>query len=212
MKIKSNEGHDLGLMDTSVMAGRSDFDAFSGLFCEYVNQRRVLLGCEPILHSNGLVISTPIFTVTLPPGRFETILLFICHNHPLFKCFYGIESRFISLHGVRFIFIAKEVVGFVLFQFSRMLLNHWKLNIFGIGTLVNLLVITPCMATIGVIIMHLYTCPMIETVHFQDKYSNYEQIIRYVGVLSIFPIIILMGISLVMACMFRCRLIHFPPL
>jgi len=206
MKIQSKESGDSGLLDISDISGQSEF---SSLFCEYANQRRVLLGCEPILYITGLMITTPIFTITIPPGRFETILFFICHNHPLFRCFYGIETRFVGLHGVRFIFIAKEIVGFVLFQFSHMLLNYWKLNIFGIGTFVNLFVIAPSMATIGVVITHLYSCPMIETIHFQEKFGHYEKLIRYVGLFAIFPIIILMGISLIMACMFRYQVIYF---
>ncbi len=206
----NNECHDSGLLDINAATGLSDSVTFSSLFCEYANQRRVLLGCEPILHRTGWSLTTPIFTITLPPGRFETMLLFICHNHPLFKCFYGIETRFVGLHGVRFIFIAKEIVGFVLFQFSNMLLSYWKLNIFGIGTLVNLFVITPCVATIGVVIMHLYSCPLIETIHFQEKYGTYENIVRYVGLLAIVPIVILMGISLIMACMFRYHVTPSP--
>ena len=209
MKMQKSVRQDSSLIDINAAADLSDAIEYSSSFGEYVNQRRVLLGCGPVLYHKGLVMSTPTCgQVILSPGWYENVLLFIYHNHPLFKCFYCIETRLLGVHGVRFIFIAKEIVGFVLFQFSHMILNYWKLNILGFGTIVNLFVITPCVVTVGGLVTYLYTCPLIETIHFQEKYGHYEKFVRFLGLLAILPIIFLMGISLIMACLFRCALTH----
>ena len=197
MKMQKSVRQDSSLIDINAAADLSDAVEYSSSFGEYANQRRVLLGCGPVLYHEGLVMSTPMCgQVILSPGWYENVLLFIYHNHPLFKCFYCIETRLLGVHGVRFIFIAKEIVGFVLFQFSHMILNYWKINILGFGTIVNLFVITPCVVTSGMSIpVH---GAVIETVHFSEKYVYYERLVRYLGLLAILPIIILMGISLIM--------------
>jgi hypothetical protein len=132
----------------------------------------------------------------------EDLLLYLCHNHPLFSCFYFMDGSKLGAHGTRILYIGKDVAVFVLYQFSNMLLQYFMLDGYGLGTLVNLFIITPSAMSVGLVLKYLYTCPFTETVEFQRKYAKYETAVLYLGLLAILPIMIIMCISLFFACLF----------
>ena len=177
---------------------------YSKAYREYIHQQRTLLGCTPFLYPDGCVIKIPCTSIEvhLPPGRVENMLLFICHNHPLFSCFYFMDGSKLGAHGTRILYIGKDIVVFVLYQFSNMLLQYLTLDGYGLGTFINLFIITPTAVSVGLLLKYLYTCPFTETVEFQRKYAKYETLVLMLGQLAILPIMLTMIGSLIIACLF----------
>ncbi len=188
----------------SIVCTLDSKNKYSKGYREYVQQNRTLLCCSPILYPGGYVIKVPCTSaqVCLPPGRVEDILLFLCHNHPLFSCFYFMDGSKLGAHGTRILYIGKDIAVFVLYQFSNMLLQYFMLENRGLGTIINLFVITPSAVSIGLLLKYLYTCPFTETVEFQHRYAKYESIILFLGRLAIVPIMLIMCGSLIIACLF----------
>ncbi len=171
---------------------------------EYMHQQRTLLGCGSFLYSEGFVVKIPYINreIVFPPGRMEDLLLYICHNHPLFSCFYFMNGSKLGAHGTRILYIGKDVAVFVLYQFSNMLLQHLALDGLGLGTFINLFVITPSAVSVGLVLKYLYTCPFTETVDFQRRYAKYQSTVILLGRLAIVPIMFIMTSSLIIACLF----------
>ena len=71
-----------------------DRSMYSKAYRTYLNQRRCLLGCKPILYPTGFQFKVPyIVDIVLPPGRFEDWILYVCNNHPWFLRFYYIDGH-----------------------------------------------------------------------------------------------------------------------
>ena len=176
---------------------------YSKGYHEYVQQQRVLLGCSPCLYADGYILNIPWTDrqILFPPCRIEDMVLFICHNHPLLSCFYFMEGSKLGAHGTRILYIGKDVVVFVLYQFSNTLLQHFMLNGQGFGTFINLFIITPSAVSVGLLLKYLYTCPFTETVEFQRRFAQYEGIVLFLGRLVIAPIMMIMFGSLIIACL-----------
>ena len=181
-----------------------DEHKYSKGYREYVQQQRALLGCSPFLYPDGYAYRIPCtnIEIQLPPGRLENILLFLCHNHPLFRCFYFMDGSKLGAHGTRILYIGKDVSVFVLYQFSNMLLQHYKLDGIGLDTVINLFVITPSAVSVAFILRYLYTCPFTEKAEFQRKYAKHQSTVLFLGRLAIIPIMVIMFGSLIIACLF----------
>jgi hypothetical protein len=181
-----------------------EVNKYSKGYRKYVNQQRTLLGCSPLLYPQGYVMKIPCTSkeIVLPPGRIEDLLLFLCHNHPLFSCFYFMAGSKLGAHGTRILYIGKDVAVFVLYQFSNMLLQYFMIDAVGLGTFINLFIITPSAVSIGLLLKYLYTCPFTETVEFQRKYAKYQYVVLFLGRLAIVPIMLLMCSFLIIACLF----------
>ena len=177
---------------------------YSKGYREYVQQQRTLLGCTPSLYPDGYTVKIPCISkeIHLPPGRVENLLLYICHNHPLFSCFYFMDGSKLGAHGARILYISKDVVVFVLYQFSNMLLQYCKLDGIGLGTFINLFIITPSAVSVGFLLKYLYICPFTESIEFQRKYARYQSIVVFLGRMAIVPIVLVMCGSLIIACLF----------
>ena len=177
--------------------------SYSKGYRKYVQQQRVLLGCSPCLYADGCIVNIPCTDrqILLPPGRIEDMLLFICHNHPLCSCFYFMDGSKLGAHGTRILYIGKDIVVFVLYQFSNTLLQHFMLNGHGLGTFINLFIITPSAVSVGLLLKYLYTCPFTESVEFQRRFAQYEVIVLFLGRLAIAPIMMIMFGSLIVACL-----------
>ena len=177
---------------------------YSKGYREYMQQQRTLLGCSPFLYPDGYVVKIPLTSIEihLPPGRVEDIILFLCHNHPLFSCFYFMDGSKLGAHGTRILYIGKDVSVFVLYQFSNMLLQHFDLVGHGLGTIINLFLITPSAVSVGLLLRYLYTCPFTEAVDFQRRYSRYQSVVLLLGRLAILPIMFIMSSCLIIACLF----------
>ena len=74
-------------------------DAYSRGFREYMKQKRCLIGCTPVLCPNGLDVNLLFARITLPPGRFEDFVLYLCNNHPFFNNFYYMSGSRLGVHG-----------------------------------------------------------------------------------------------------------------
>lgn len=108
----------------------------------------------------------------------------------------------LGAHGTRILYISKDIVVFVLYQFTNMLLQHLMLDGRGLGTFINLFIITPSALSVGLLLKYLYTCPFTETVEFQRKYAKYQSTVLFLGRLAIVPIMLIMFGSLIIACLF----------
>ncbi len=76
-------------------------DKYSKGYREYMHQQRTLLGCSACLYPEGCVVKAPCTSkhLVFPPGRIEDILLYICHNHSLFSCFYFTDGSKRTAHA-----------------------------------------------------------------------------------------------------------------
>ncbi len=188
------------LIDTFETA---DEDKYSKGYREYMQQRRTLLGCAPLLYPNGYSVRVPfVDPIELPPGRLEDFILYLCHNHPLFSCFYFMDGSKLGAHGNRILYIGKDIVVFVLYQFSNLVLQYYMLDGHGLGLMINILLITPSAVFVRLVLKYLYVCPFTETVEFQRKYAQYQWFIIFLGRASIVPIMFIMSSALIIACLF----------
>ncbi len=180
-----------------------DGDMYSQGYREYMQQERTLLGCAPLLYPSGYTVRFPfVDPIELPPGRVEDFILYLCHNHPLFSCFYFMDGSKLGAHGHRILYIGKDIVVFVLYQFSNMLLQYFMLDGHGLGLMINILLITPSAVFVQLVLKYLYVCPFTETVEFQRRYAHYQWAIILLGRLSILPIMFIMSSALIIACLF----------
>ncbi len=180
-----------------------DEGKYSRGYREYMQQERTLLGCAPLLYPNGYTLRLPYLDpIALPPGRLEDFILYLCHNHPLFSCFYFMDGSKLGAHGSRILYIGKDIVVFVLYQFSNLLLQYYMLDGRGLGLIIDILLITPSAVLIGLVLKYLYICPFTETVEFQRRYADYQWLVICFGRLSILPIMLIMSSALIIACVF----------
>ena len=63
----------------------------------------------------------------------------------------------LGVHGMRILYVGKSVAVVVLYQFSNMLLQHLMLDGYGLGTLINLFIITPSAVSIGLLMVSIVT-------------------------------------------------------
>ena len=179
-------------------------NGYSKTFREYFKQQRCILGCDSIIHPKGYTRAIPIIgmKIELPPGRYETFLLYLFHNHPLLSCFYFMQGSKLGAHGTRILYIGKDIVMFAGYQFSGMLLQYYGLDNYGLNAFINLFVITPMAISVGSLLVFLYSCPFTETTDFQRRYAKYQSLVLFLGRLAIIPLILLMCASLFLACIF----------
>ncbi len=175
-------------------------DSFTKVYREYVQQQRTLLGCDACMYPKGITQTLTYFQpIILPPGRIEDIILFICHNHPFFSCFYFIEGSQLGAHGHRILFISRDIVVFSGYQFSNMLLEYLSLDHYGLGVAISLFIITPLAISVHLLLKYLYICPCIDE---DSLLGSYKTHLKCMGKLAIIPLIVVMGIALVFACLF----------
>ncbi len=193
------------LLDSMLLS--SDENEYSKGYRKYMSQKFTLLSCKPTLYPNGYKV--PYCNRMLPPGVYENILLYIAHNHPLFSCWYFMPGSKLGAHGQRVLYIGQNIVVFVLYQFSSMLLQYLRIDYFILQLLVNLFIITPSALSIGLVLRNLYSCPFTETPQFQRKYARYKSTILLLGRLALLPLLLVMGLALILACVFsQGRAIH----
>jgi hypothetical protein len=118
---------------------------YSNGYITYVCEKRCLLGCKPLLYPNGFKFRT----IVLPPGRLEDWLLYVCNNHSFFSCFYYVDGHQLGAHGTKLMMICKDIVVFVLSQFSAMVIQYISHSLPGINIAVSLFIITPASISIG---------------------------------------------------------------
>ncbi len=179
-------------------------NVYTNSYREYFNQKFTIIGCAPIMYPNGYTLRFPCFhtaSIVLPPGRYEDILLYLYHNHPLLSCWYFMPGSKLGAHGTRILYIGVATTIFLLYQFSSMLLEYYSLNQLGLGTVINMFIITPLTVSVGLLLRYLWLCPFTETIEFKRKYAGYESLILFVGRLAIVPLLFLMASSLVLACL-----------
>ncbi len=99
--------------------------------------------------------------------------------------------------------MGKDVSVFVLSLMFSMIVNYYGINnSVVIDTVINITVIAPLSIFIGLFLVYLYTCPCTESVGFQRHYSNFQGFILCLGRASVAPILLLISISLFLACLF----------
>ncbi len=174
-------------------------------FQEYLNLRRYMIGCRPIIFPNGIVLKLLVTKIVLPPGYVENLIVFICNNHPFFNCFYFIESRDnFGSRGRILVYIMKESVVFVLTQFVSEFVKYYSIEHFEFADpLVKFFIISPVSVVVGIGLIYLYKMPCVDGIDNSNlKRYNLHKMLRYIGRVLLVPVVILMGGSLVMACIF----------
>jgi len=105
--------------------------------------------------------------------------------------------------GTKLTYIGKDVAVFVLSLMASMIVNYYGIsNSLTIDMLVNMLIITPLSIVIGLLLVYVYTCPCTESVAFQRHYSRLQGYLLCMGRASAIPILVLIGFSLILACLF----------
>lgn len=180
-------------------------EVYSMTYREYFHQKFTIIGCAPLLYPNGCRISIPCrqSSIVLPPGRYEDILLYLCHNIPLLSCIYFMPGSKLGAHGSRILYIGVYITIFLLYQFTSMLLKFFSLEKeIWLGTIINIFVITPLAVSVQLLLRYLYTCPFTESIEFKERYAGYESLILLLGRSAIIPLLLFMVGSLVIACLF----------
>ena len=195
----SNAATQSGKLLVAMMLSSEESDYSKG-YRKYMSQKFTFLHCTPTLHPNGYKV--PCVSTVLPPGIYESIILYTAHNHPLFSCWYFMPGSKLGAHGHRILYIGQNIVVFVLYQFSAMLLRYMCADYYAIQLLINVFIITPSALLIGLVLKNLYSCPFTETPQFQRKYAGYKSAILLLGRLALLPLLLIMGVALILACLF----------
>ncbi len=175
--LRTRNGNKNDIMSVLINNCMQDNNAiYSNGYIAYVCDKRCLLGCKPILYPNGFQFNIPfLFQISLPPGRYEDWVLYVCNNHSFFSCFYYVNGHrlgtyvqstiyyhvrhlithsLLGAHGTKLMLICKDIVVFVLSQFSIMILQYTTLSLPGINIAVSLFIITPVSISIGIYYIH----------------------------------------------------------
>lgn len=172
-------------------------------FVSYINNRRYLIGCEPIMCPSGITINLWFTKLQFSPGYIENVLVFLCCNHQFFNMIYCVkgDSR-IDANARILVYVIKESIVFVLCQFLTALVQYYSIDYFTyLNPLVKLFVITPISIVAGFVLVWLYAAPCARTnATFMDQYKCFRGCLVYSGRLCIIPIIIFLVGALVSAC------------
>ena len=105
--------------------------------------------------------------------------------------------------GTKLTYIGKDVAVFVLSLTAGMIVDYYGIsNSLTIDILVNTLIVTPLSSLIGLVLVYIYTCPCTESVAFQRQYSKFQGYLLCLGRAAVIPILVLIGLSLILACLF----------
>ena len=172
-------------------------------YISYCNQRRYLLGCEPILYPAGYELNLWFTRVVMPPGYMENLMLYLCSNHQFFNCIYYIEHKKVfGSRGRILVYVVKEGVVFVLTQFLSGLVQHYSINHFTyLAPLIKVFVITPISIMVGLALLYMYTVPCTETNDNIKSNDHLKCCIRLLSRGFIVPVVVIMSASLVVACL-----------
>ena len=182
------------IFGASNRAGTDD-EKYSKPFRDYLQQQRTLLGCSPFLYPNGYVLKIPCTSVEvrLPPGRVESMLLYICHNHRFFSCFYLLVGFIPGLHEMRLLYISTDICVFMLYKFVVMLLQCLMSKGPGLDIVtmfVVMIFIQPSSVYIGSSLKYVYT-------YFINSYAKQKsEVILYSRLAAVLIIFITTGYSL----------------
>ncbi len=176
----------------------------SGRYISYCNQRRYLLGCEPILYPAGYELNLWFTRVVMPPGYMENLMLYLCNNHQFFNCIYYIEHKKVfGSRGRILVYVVKEGVVFVLSQFLSGLVQYYSIDHFTyLAPLIKVFVITPISIMVGLALLYMYTVPCVETNDNIKGNKHLKCCIRLLSRGFIVPVVVIMSASLVVACLF----------
>ena len=177
-------------------------DSFPAAFQEYIMQSRTLLGSLGILFPAGYSIGICGHTYTLPLAMMENFILYVCINHAFFNCFYYVKGSKLGRHGTKLVFICREIVVFVLSQFLALVVKVIGASGKGTGIFFNIFIVVPLAQSIGAFLTALYTCPCTNSAEFQSKYARIQGYVMLLGRLALLPILLLIFISLIVACIF----------
>ncbi len=177
-------------------------DSFSTAFQEYIMQSRTLLGSLGILFPAGYSIVICGHTCTLPLAMMENFILYVCINHAFFNCFYYVKGSKLGRHGTKLVYICREIVVFVLSQFLELVVKFIGASGTGSAIFFNIFIVVPLAQSIGAFLAALYTCPCADSAEFQAKYTRIHGYVLLLGRLALLPILLLIFISLIIACIF----------
>ncbi len=105
--------------------------------------------------------------------------------------------------GTKLTYIGKDVAVFVLSLMASMIVNYYGISSsLTVDMLVNMFIITPLSIVVGLLLVYVYTCPCTESVAFQRHYSRLQGYLLCLGRAVAIPILVLIGFSLVLACLF----------
>ena len=166
-------------------------------YLNYVVDHRHLLGCGPVLFCEGVTLSSCFFTIRLPPGYIEDVILFLCNNNEFFKMLYCIESQdSIKDFGI-IVYVVRSCVVLVLSQFILALVQFFSVDAFVYASpFVNILFITPMSIAFQSALVTLYTAPYAEAV----GNKHIKAIIRFLSKLTIIPMLLVLSIALISVC------------
>ncbi len=176
----------------------------SNAYIGYINQRRRLLGCGPVLYPNGYILDLLFTRIELPPGHVENIILYMCNNDQFFNMIYYIDKnkRFGSL-GRILVYIVKESVVFVLSQFLAALVQYYSVDHAAfLNPIVKLFFITPISIIVGKVLIYMYTVPCTETDDTLKSSTYLKWLILLLSRSFIAPLLVLISGALIVACLF----------
>lgn len=182
----------------------NDAYKYDASYVRYAISRRYLLGCKPVLFPNGLKLNLCFTTISFTPGYVENLMLFLCNNHQFFNMIYFIDNtNNFGSRGRILVYIVKECVVFVMAQFLAALFQYYSVNGFEyMDPFVKIFIITPISIAVGIGIIYLYSVPCVES---NESISSNKQLKLFIIFLSRFfivPVVIIMAISLILACLF----------
>ena len=176
---------------------------YSAGFYAYIDQRRTVLGCKPLLYPDGQ-LSIPILcntTLKLQESVMEDFIVFLCNNHSVFNCIYSCDGAPVDRTGNRLIYITQNCLAFFLSAVSGSVFDFVGLSDRA-NVVFDILVTTPATIAIAKVMKALYVCPVGFSVEYQAANSRIVTIVRWLGKLAIIPILAAISALLVLSAIF----------
>ena len=190
--------------DAAAVSSEKDDTTLAYTSCKtyvcYMEQRRYLLGCAPILYPAGYKLDLYFFRLELSPGYVENLMLYLCNSHQFFNMLYYIDyTRRFGSRGRILVYVVRESVVLVLTQLLSTLAQYYSIDYYAyINIFVKIFIIIPISTIVGLSLLYMYAAPCVET----DMSKVLKRVIILSSRFFIVPFIILMSGALVVACLF----------
>ncbi len=131
--------------------------SYSLAYHHYLQQKRTLLSCAPVIYPQGLRIGFLGCTLMhFEPGLYEDFILHLFNNNQLLGCMLGLRGSFYSRNGRKLVYLTQNTISFFISAFTGSLFNYY-----GLGYLLNnvfdVLVISPTSVFAGDLVRYIYT-------------------------------------------------------
>ena len=134
--------------------------SFTPAYFRYLHNKRTLLMADPYLYPHGIESRVCCTDVMIPMGIIEDYILFMCNNHQIFSCIFGINDSSDSRSSRRLIYCTQNIISFFISAFTGSIFNYFEFGVI-VSQVFDTLVISPISLAVADFIRYLYKLQII---------------------------------------------------